>query len=98
VAATGSGQWVKFGDVDFSHRVASFSAQVAKDDTAAASIQVRLDNPVNGPVIATVPVTSTGGQYNWSTVTAPVTGVTGIHDLYLDFTGPLRISTFMFQR
>lgn len=98
VAATGSGQWVKFGDVDFSHRVASFSAQVAKDDTAAASIQVRLDNPVNGPVIATVPVTSTGGQYDWSTVTAPLTGVTGIRDLYLDFTGPLRISTFMFQR
>ena len=98
VAATGSGQWVKFGDADFSHGAASFSAQVAKDDTAAASIQVRLDNPVNGRVIATVPVTSTGGQYNWFTVTAPVTGATGIHDLYLDFTGPLRMATFSFGR
>ena len=53
---------------------------------------------MNGPVIATVPVASTGGQYNWSTVTAPVTGASGIHDLYLDFTGPLEVSTFGFTR
>jgi len=89
---------VKFGGVDFGDGVSSFSAQVAKADTAPASIQVRLDDPVNGPVIATVPVTSTGGQYNWSTVTAPVTGASGIHDLYLDFTGPLEVSTFSFNR
>jgi beta-glucosidase len=97
VAATGSGQWVKFGDVDFGHGVSSFSAQVAKADSASASIQVRLGDPVNGPVIATIPVTSTGGQYNWSTVSARVTGsVTGIHDLYLDFTGPVEVNTFSF--
>jgi beta-glucosidase len=59
---------------------------------------VRLDDPVNGPVIATVPVTSTGGVYNWSTVTAAVSGARGIHDLYLDFTGPAEVATFSFGR
>jgi beta-glucosidase len=98
VAATGAGQWVKFGTVDLGNGLAKFSAQVAKADTAPATIEVRLDNPVNGPVIATVPVTSTGGQYTWSTVTAPVTGASGIHDLYLDFTGPLEIAALSFGR
>jgi beta-glucosidase len=98
VAASGSGQWVKFGRVSFGDGVASFSAQVAKADITPASIQVRLDDPVNGPVIATVPVSSTGSVYNWSTVTAPVTGARGIHDLYLDFTGPAEVATFSFSR
>lgn len=98
VEATGSGQWVKFGEVDLGHGVARFSAQVAKADTAPAAIQVRLDNPETGPVIATAPVTSTGGSYTWTTVTAPVTGASGHHDLYLTFTGPLKLATFSFSR
>jgi beta-glucosidase len=98
VAATGAGQWVKFGDVNFGGGVSSFSAQVAKAGTSAASIQVRLDNPVTGPVIATAPVASTAGQYTWRPVRAPVTGARGIHDLYLVFTGPLEVATFSFGR
>jgi hypothetical protein len=98
VAATGARQWIKFGDVNFGSGVTSFTAQVAKTDTSPASIQVRLDDPGTGPVIATIPVTSTGGQYVWSTVTAAVSGATGVHDLYLDFTGPLEVSTFSFAR
>jgi beta-glucosidase len=97
VEATAAGQWVKFGDVDFGRRgVRSFTAQVAKADTSAASVQLRLDNPVTGPVLATLPVTSTSGQYNWAEVTGQVTGAHGIHDLYLVFTGPLEVATFSF--
>jgi beta-glucosidase len=96
VAATGPGQWVKFGDVDFTRGAASFSAEVAKADSAPAAIQLRLGDPVTGPVIATVPVTSTGGPYDWTRVTAPVTGASGIRDLYLTFTGPLKVSSFSF--
>jgi beta-glucosidase len=98
VQATAAGQWVKFGDVRFGDAVTSFSAQVAKADTSAASIELRLDNPVTGPVVGTVPVTSTGGQYNWATATGQVTGAHGIHDLYLVFTGPLEVATFSFGR
>ena len=98
VQATAAGQWVKFGDVNFGGAVTSFSAQVAKADTSAASIELRLDNPVTGPVVGTVPVTSTGGQYNWDTVTGQLTGAHGIHDLYLVFTGPLEVATLSFGR
>ncbi len=98
VQATAAGQWVKFGDVHFGDAVTSFSARVAKADTSAASIELRLDNPVTGPVVGTVPVTSTGGQYNWATATGQVTGAHGHHDLYLVFTGPLEVATFSFGR
>jgi beta-glucosidase len=98
VQATAAGQWVKFGDVHFGDAVTSFSAQVAKADTSAASIELRLDNPVTGPVVGTVPVTSTGGQYNWVTATGQVSGAHGHHDLYLVFTGPLEVATFSFGR
>jgi beta-glucosidase len=98
VQATAAGQWVKFGDVHFGDAVTSFSAQVAKADPSAASIELRLDNPVTGPVVASVPVTSTGGPYNWATATGQVTGAHGHHDLYLVFTGPLEVATFSFGR
>jgi beta-glucosidase len=98
VQATAAGQWVKFGDVNFGGAVTSFSAQVAKADTSAASIELRLDNPVTEPVVGTVPVTSTGGQYTWDTATGQLTGAHGIHDLYLVFTGPLEVATFSFSR
>ena len=68
------------------------------DPPARVAIQLRLDNPVTGPVVGTVPVTSTGGPYNWATATAPVTGANGHHDLYLVFTGPLEVATFSFGR
>lgn len=92
------GQWVKFGDVNFGGAVTSFSAQVAKADTSAASIGLRLDNPAAGPVVGTVPVTNPGGQYIWDTATGQLTGAHGIHDLYLVLTGPLEVATFTFGR
>jgi beta-glucosidase len=94
VAATAAGQWISFDDADLRSRPTSFTASVAKGSTGTAQIQIRLDDPVNGPVIGTATVSSTGGVYNYTNVTAALSGASGIRNVYLVFTGDLRIASF----
>jgi beta-glucosidase len=94
VAATSAGQWIEFADADLRHAPATFTAQVAKGTAGTAQIQIRLDNPATGPVIGTATVTSTGDVYTYTTTTAQLTGASGIRDVYLVFTGDLRIANF----
>jgi hypothetical protein len=49
-------------------------------------IEIRADK-IDGPVIATVDVNTTREEGIWSTFTAPVNDITGIHDVYFVFTG-----------
>ncbi|HET6483565.1 MAG TPA: carbohydrate-binding protein, partial [Actinoplanes sp.] len=54
---------------------------------SSGTIQYRLDS-TTGPIIASVPVTPTGGWQVWTTNTTTLTGAaTGVHRLYLTFTG-----------
>jgi beta-glucosidase len=94
VGATASGQWIEFAGADLRGAPATFSAQVAKGTAGSAQIQIRLDNPATGPVIGTATVTSTGDVYSYTTTTTHLTGAHGIRDVYLVFTGDLRIANF----
>ncbi|MEV6863505.1 glycoside hydrolase family 3 C-terminal domain-containing protein [Streptosporangium subroseum] len=90
-----AGEWIAFEDVDLGRGVTGLKLGVAA--TAASSVEVRLDSPT-GRVVATVPVTATGGVYQWATATAPVSGAAGEHDLYLVFKGALRLADLTFTR
>jgi beta-glucosidase len=81
------GDWLAY-DLDFgATSPVSVSTRIASG-ASSGTIQYRLDS-TTGPIIATVPVTSTGGWQNWITATANLTGaVTGVHRVYLTFTGP----------
>jgi len=51
------------------------------------TVEYRLDRPA-GPRIAAVPVANTGGWQSWQSRTVRLErGVTGVHRLYLAFTG-----------
>jgi hypothetical protein len=63
----------------------SFTARVASA-TSGGRIELRLDG-TGGTVVGTCTVPATGGWQTWTTVTCPVSGATGTHDLYLRFTG-----------
>ena len=89
-----AGQWIEFAGADLRHGPATFTAQVARAAAGTAQIQIRLDDPANGPVIGTATVSSTGDVYTYTTTTAPLTRVHGVHDVYLVFTGDLRIASF----
>jgi beta-glucosidase len=94
VSATAAGQWIEFADADLHDAPATFTAQVAKGTPGTAMIQIRLDNPVTGPLIGTATVSSTGDVYTYTTTTASLTGAHGVHDVYLAFTGDMRIASF----
>ncbi|MFC7645077.1 fibronectin type III-like domain-contianing protein [Streptosporangium lutulentum] len=66
-----AGEWIAFEDVDLGKGVTGLRVGVAA--TASSSVDVRLGSPT-GKLVATVPVTATGGVHRWATATAPVTG------------------------
>ncbi len=81
-----SGDWVRLRGVDFGPDGAeAFGASVASA-TSGGAIELRLDSP-DGTLVGTCAVVGTGGAQNWTISTCPVSGATGVHDLYLTFTG-----------
>lgn len=85
VTSIQNGSYIKVKGVDFGVGAESFSARVASSGSGG-SIEIRLDSGT-GPLAGTVAVTGTGGAQTWVTQTTPITGVTGVHDLYFVFTG-----------
>jgi beta-glucosidase len=81
------GDWLAY-DLDFgANSPASVTTRIASGATVSGSLQYRLDSPT-GTVIATAPVNPTGGWQTWQSVTASLTGAaTGVHRVYLTFTG-----------
>ncbi|WP_292864285.1 family 43 glycosylhydrolase [Microbacterium sp.] len=78
------GDFAALSSVAFGDGATSVSARV-KPLVEGASVQVRLDD-VDGPVVATLPVSGTPGE--WTTVTAAVDGATGTHDVFFVFAQP----------
>jgi arabinoxylan arabinofuranohydrolase len=81
-----NGDWIKVRGVDFGKKGAKkFIASLAATDQNG-KIELCLDNP-SGTVIGSCAVNSTGELQNWKTITCKTQKVTGVHDLYLKFTG-----------
>ncbi|MGW0808133.1 family 43 glycosylhydrolase [Nonomuraea sp. NPDC002799] len=80
-----NGDHIKVKGVAFGSGATSFSARVASA-TSGGRIELRLDG-VNGTLAGTCTVPGTGGWQTWTTVTCPVNGATGTHDLYFKYTG-----------
>lgn len=80
-----NGDWVKVKGVAFGAGATSLEARIASG-ASGGRIEARLDG-ASGTRVATCEVRGTGGWQAWTTVTCPVSGATGTHDLYLTFTG-----------
>jgi dextranase len=76
------GRWVEYDKLDFGAGAATIVLRVAT--ALGGGIELHLDSP-SGPVIARASVPNTGGWQSWKTVTFPVAGARGTHDLYLLF-------------
>ena len=86
VANIENGDFIKVKGVNFGSGATSFDARVASA-TSGGNIELRLDDSSAGTLIGTCAVAGTGGWQTWVTKTCSVSGATGIHDLYLRFTG-----------
>jgi arabinoxylan arabinofuranohydrolase len=80
-----NGDFIKIKGVDFGAGATSFEARVASE-TNGANIEIRLDSQT-GTLVGTCAVPGTGGWQTWVTRSCAVEGATGVHDLYLVFTG-----------
>jgi hypothetical protein len=85
VTSVTNGSWIRIRGVNFGAGAAAFYAGVA-DAGGGGNIELRLDS-LAGTLVGTCAVPVTGGWQTWSTVACAVSGVTGVHDLYLRFTG-----------
>ncbi|MDR6341361.1 hypothetical protein HNQ91_004434 [Filimonas zeae] len=85
VAFIDNGDWIRFSGVDFGTGATGVSVRAASNATGG-TIKFRLD-AAGGPQIGAINVTNTGGWQNWQTLTGSVSGATGVHDLYLSFSG-----------
>jgi len=77
--------YLLFRNVDFGTGAAGFHVEASSENRAlrAAAIEVRLDNPA-GPLVATLPVSFTGGATDYRILQAKVAPLTrGRHDLAL---------------
>jgi len=86
VVVNESGGYIKLKGVDFGEKgAAKFTASLAAM-AEGSTITLRLDSET-GTAIGTVKIAPTGALDKWQTQSCKITGVQGVHDLYLKFFG-----------
>ncbi|HZL21477.1 MAG TPA: family 43 glycosylhydrolase, partial [Polyangia bacterium] len=95
VTAIDNGDYIKIRSVAFGTGATSFDARVASS-TSGGNIELHLDS-LTGTQIGTCAVSGTGGAQTWTTKSCSVTGTTGVHDLFLKFTGSGSSNLFNFN-
>ena len=79
------GAYTVYSNVDFGKSVSQVNVRTASDG-GGGTATFYLDS-MSGTPIATVSLPVTGGWQTWTTVNAPVTGASGVHTLYVVFSG-----------
>ena len=85
IGAIQNGAYVVYNNVDFGNGATSFNARVASA-TSGGNIELHLDS-LTGTLVGTCAVSGTGGWQTWATQACSVSGATGMHNVYLKFTG-----------
>ncbi len=82
-----NGDWVKFTNVNLGFGFDQFTVRFGVTDANAGKrIQVRLGSPI-GTLISELTTTGTGAYDAMEEQQAPMSSVTGIHDVYIVFAG-----------
>ena len=90
-----AGAQAVYDHVDFGTSVSTVNVRAASGTTGGTA-SFYLDSAAGTP-IATVTLPGTGGWQNWQTVATPVTSASGVHKLYVVFTGGANVNWFQFQ-
>jgi arabinoxylan arabinofuranohydrolase len=93
-----NGDWARYKNLNFSSGVSSVNVRTASAGTGGM-LEFHLDG-VSGTLVGTAAIPVTGGWQTWTTVSAPISGANGVHDLYLVFKGTTSIGNvnwFQFQ-
>ena len=85
VTSITNGSWLRIRGVNFGAGAAAFYARVASAG-GGGNTELHLDS-LAGTLVGTCVVPPTGGWQSWTTISANVSSASGVHDLYLKFTG-----------
>jgi hypothetical protein len=91
VSQIDNGDYLEVKHVDFGNGAKQFEARIAY--VTGGTIEIRTDS-TDGPVISTINAKMPGNGSTWTTITSPVTNVSGIHDLYFVFKGDKDLFNF----
>ncbi|MBQ8926817.1 MAG: carbohydrate-binding protein [Oscillospiraceae bacterium] len=93
-----NGDYMMYKRLDFEDGALSFTARSAGN---ACTMELYLDS-LNGTPAAAIPFAGTGGFQNWEDVTVNIPPITGVHNLYIKFTGGegylMNVNWFVFGR
>lgn len=94
IGSCDNNDWVKFSQVDLKSGYSSFSARFGVPASGAGKkVQARLGSPT-GTLIAEITTVSTGGYDKLAEQQAVITGGTGVHDIYIVFSGGSGVGNF----
>jgi hypothetical protein len=91
VTAIHNGDYIKLQGVDFS--IGAISVEVSVASLYGGKIEIHADK-IDGPIIATIDVNTSGEGDIWKNVSAPVKNIKGIHDLFFVFRGEKDLFNF----
>ncbi|WP_075591262.1 carbohydrate-binding protein [Labilibacter marinus] len=77
--------YIKFSQIDFGVGVSEISVRVASD-ASGGNISLYIDSRGGSPV-CTIPISNTNGWQTWVTLTNTINNISGVHDIFLEFTG-----------
>jgi len=86
-----NGDYIKLQGVDFSNGAISVDVSVAS--LYGGKIEIHADK-IDGPLIGTIDVSTSGEGDIWKNVSAPVNDIKGIHDLFFVFRGEKDLCNF----
>jgi hypothetical protein len=85
LGGVGNDAWARYGHVDFGATApTAVQLRASVDGSAGGNVEVRIDSRT-GPLVGTIAVTSTGNWTTYADFSAPLTAVTGTHDVFLVF-------------
>jgi beta-xylosidase len=91
VTSIHNGDYIKVQGADFSKGSASVEVSVAS--LYGGKIEIHTDK-IDGPMLGTINVNTSGEGDIWKTVSAPVNNIKGVHDLYFVFRGEKDLFNF----
>jgi beta-glucosidase len=98
VRSTEDGAWLLFEDVDLADGATRCRAQVGAEGNGGM-LELRLDDPLHGPVLGTIEVPSTGHRHTWVERGTPLAEAGGVHALYVVFSSAsLAVRELSFER
>ena len=84
VTSINNGDWLAVSKADFGTGAKSFKTNIAS--TIGGTIEIHLDS-LDGQLIGTLNVGSTGGEQKWKEMQCDVKSVSGVHNIFFKFNG-----------